>query len=115
MTGRMRAALLAAVVLGVSVPAIAAPVETAVCRRDRLVADGLLVRTRDRLLNAERATLAVQCAAWRDHVFAARQVAAIHGRCTTGPERDAILREMKESEAGFTARIAQQCKATPAP
>jgi hypothetical protein len=101
---------IALVLLVLSGAAQAATVETPLCRRDRLVADGLLLRTRDTLLRSQSATQAAQCSAWREHVDAARKVQAIYGRCVSGAERDAMMREMKETETAFSDRIAQMCK-----
>ena len=91
--------------------AVAAPVETAVCKRDRLVAPGLLQASRDRLLKADGKSLAVQCAAWRDHVQSARTVADTYRRCVSGAERDAMLAEMGETERGFSQQVASRCRA----
>ncbi len=90
--------------------AAAAP-ETAVCKRDRLVADGLLQVSRDRLLKADGKSLAVQCAAWRDHLQSARTVADTYRRCASGAERAAMLTEMGETERGFSQQVASRCRA----
>jgi len=92
-------------------PSTAAPAETALCKRDRLVAPGLLQASRDRLLKADGKSLAVQCAAWRDHVQAARTVADTYRRCASGAERDAMLTEMGETERGFSQKVATRCRA----
>lgn len=105
------AAGLLATGLMVAQTATAAPADTAVCKRDRLVAPGLLQASRDRLLKADGKSLAVQCAAWRDHVQAARTVADTYRRCASGAERDAMLSEMGETERGFSQQVASRCRA----
>jgi hypothetical protein len=90
--------------------ASAQPAPSAECRRDLLVADSLVRKSRDRLLGAASATLAVQCPVWREHVDAARKASAIHGRCTAGPERVRIQAELAETAADFSAQIKARCK-----
>jgi hypothetical protein len=102
------ALVLAAASCAGSASAQSAP--SAECRRDLLVADSLVRKSRDRLLGAANATLAVQCPIWREHVEAARKAAAIHGRCSKGPERVRIQAELDETASDFAAQVKARCK-----
>jgi hypothetical protein len=108
----MRAiAIVLVVAVAASHGALAAPVDTPVCKRDLFQTDGALRTTHDRLSQVANGSQAEKCAEWRRHVGVLRKASEVFGRCTTGHDRSENVGQMDGSVADFLGIIKQRCGA----
>ncbi len=79
-----------------------------ICARDVLVARSMQRQAADQL-EAAGEDEGSRCRVWRRHVDTMRRLAAVYGRCLSGPDRKQSLEDIRSSEAEFSGQIKTRC------
>jgi hypothetical protein len=107
---RVRTAVVAALMLVASVPALAQPRPVpATCTRDLFQNEAAMRQRQYKMQQVATADQATQCAAWRDHVAFMQKARAVFATCQTGREREQNVAQMDESLADYRVLLANRC------
>ncbi len=104
MTPRAITFLLAAAVCAAISPAAAA------CREDLVASSENLKRTREGLETSTKGSVAVQCAAVRQHIASLNQVKTVFARCDTSADKAKNAGQVTTTIAMLSKQMRSSCK-----